>query len=57
MKKMAIMKDVEAAKANGLIPQSQAVCDKCHTGADHAKKVVFDTEKTNLKAIHEHKAK
>jgi RecJ-like exonuclease len=30
-KKMSIMKDLEAAKANGLIIPSQATCDKCHT--------------------------
>jgi hypothetical protein len=56
-KKMTIMKDVEAAKANGLVPITQAVCDTCHTGADHATKKSLETEKENRKAMHEHKAK
>ena len=56
-KKMAVMKDPAAAKANGLIAQTQAVCDTCHTGADHATKKSLETEKANVKAIHEHKAK
>jgi RecJ-like exonuclease len=55
-KKMSIMKDLEAAKANGLIIPSQATCDKCHTGDDHSKKVVFDEQKNNKAAIHEFKA-
>ena len=55
-KKMSIMKDVEAAKANGLIIPTQATCDGCHTGEDHAKKVVLADNLDNHKAIHEHKA-
>jgi hypothetical protein len=54
-KKMSIMKDLEAAKANGLIIPTQATCDGCHTGADHAKKVVFADNKNNKAAIHEFK--
>jgi hypothetical protein len=55
-KKMSIMKDLEAAKANGLVVPSQETCDGCHTGEDHASKVVFDEQKSNKKAIHEFKA-
>ena len=55
-KKMSIMKDVEAAKANGLIIPTQATCDGCHTGEDHAKKVVLADNLDNHKAIHERKA-
>jgi hypothetical protein len=53
---MSIMKDIEAAKANGLLIPSQATCDGCHTGDDHATKVVFADQKENKKAIHEFKA-
>ena len=54
-KKMSIMKDREQAIANGLIIPSQATCDGCHTGEDHATKVSFDEMKANKKAIHEFK--
>ncbi len=54
-KKMSIMKDIEAAKANGLIIPTQATCDGCHTGDDHAKKVVLADNVNNTAAIHEHK--
>jgi hypothetical protein len=54
-KKMSIMKDLEAAKANGLVIPTQATCDGCHTGADHAKKVVLADNKNNKAAIHEFK--
>jgi len=54
-KKMSIMKDPEAAKANGLIIPTQATCDGCHTGDDHAKKVVFADNVNNKAAIHEFK--
>ena len=54
-KKMSIMKDLEAAKANGLIIPTQATCDGCHTGDDHAKKVVFADNLNNKAAIHEFK--
>ncbi len=40
-KKMSIMKDRDAAIANGLVIPTQATCDGCHTGDDHAKKVVI----------------
>ena len=54
-KKMSIMKDIEAAKANGLVIPSQATCDGCHTGDDHAKKVVIADNLNNKAAIHEFK--
>jgi hypothetical protein len=54
-KKMSIMKDIEKAKANGLIIPTQATCDGCHTGDDHAKKVVFADNLNNKDAIHEFK--
>lgn len=54
-KKMSIMKDVEAAKANGLVIPTQATCDGCHTGDDHAKKVVLADNVNNKAAIHEFK--
>jgi hypothetical protein len=54
-KKMSIMKDREKAVANGLIVPTQATCDKCHTGDDHAKKVVLSDNLTNPAAIHEFK--
>ena len=54
-KKMSIMKDPEAAKANGLIVPTQATCDGCHTGDDHAKKVVLADNLNNKDAIHEFK--
>jgi len=54
-KKMSIMKDPETAMANGLIIPTQATCDGCHTGDDHAKKVVFADNLNNKAAIHEFK--
>jgi hypothetical protein len=54
-KKMSIMKDIEAAKANGLIIPTQETCDGCHTGDDHAKKVVLADNLSNKEAIHEFK--
>jgi hypothetical protein len=54
-KKMSIMKDVEAAKANGLVIPTQETCDGCHTGDDHAKKVVITDNLNNKAAIHEFK--
>ena len=54
-KKMSIMKDREMAVANGLIIPTQETCDKCHTGDDHAKKVVFADNLNNKAAIHEFK--
>jgi hypothetical protein len=54
-KKMSIMKDVEVAKANGLVIPTQATCDGCHTGEDHAKKIVIADQLNNKEAIHEFK--
>ena len=54
-KKMSIMKDVEAAKANGLVIPTQATCDGCHTGDDHATAVVIGDQLNNKEAIHEFK--
>ena len=54
-KKMSIMKDPEAAQANGLVIPAQATCDGCHTGDDHAKKVVLADNLDNKAAIHEFK--
>jgi hypothetical protein len=54
-KKMSIMKDLDAAIANGLVIPTQATCDGCHTGADHAKKVVMADNLNNKDAIHEFK--
>ncbi len=54
-KKMSIMKDVEKAKANGLVIPTQATCDGCHTGDDHANKKVLADEINNKEAIHEFK--
>jgi len=54
-KKMSIMKDLEAAKANGLAIPTQATCDVCHTGDDHATKKVMADELNNTAAIHEFK--
>ncbi len=54
-RKMSIMKDKEAAVANGLLIPTQATCDGCHTGDDHAKKKVLADEIGNKAAIHEFK--
>ncbi len=54
-KKMSIMKDLDKAVANGLVIPTQATCDKCHTGEDHAKKVVIADNAGNTAAIHEFK--
>ena len=54
-KKMSIMKDIETAKANGLIIPTQETCDGCHTGEDHSKKVVMADQLDNKEAIHEFK--
>jgi hypothetical protein len=52
---MSIMKDREAAMANGLIIPSQETCDQCHIGNDHAPKVVYADNLDNKAAIHEFK--
>ncbi|MCG6948013.1 MAG: cytochrome c family protein [Acidobacteria bacterium] len=54
-KKMSIMKDLEAAKANGLVIPTQATCDGCHTGDDHATAMVIGDQLSNKEAIHEFK--
>lgn len=54
-RKMSIMKDKDAAIANGLIIPTQATCDGCHTGDDHATKKVLADELNNKAAIHEFK--
>ena len=53
--KMSIMKDKQAAIANGLVIPDQQTCNTCHTGEDHAKKVDFAKELHNKNAIHEFK--
>ncbi len=54
-RKMSIMKDKETAIANGLMIPTQATCDGCHTGEDHATKKVLADELGNSAAIHEFK--
>jgi hypothetical protein len=54
-KKMSIMKDRETAMANGLVIPTQETCNGCHTGDDHASKVVLADNINNKKAIHEFK--
>ena len=54
-KKMSIMKDREKAVANGLVVPTQETCNKCHTGEDHAKKVVLSDNISNKEAIHDFK--
>jgi hypothetical protein len=54
-KKMSIMKDREAAVANGLIIPSQATCDACHQDNGHSKAVVYADNVSNKAAIHEFK--
>jgi hypothetical protein len=54
-KKMSIMKDREAAMANGLVIPSQETCNGCHTGDDHSKSVVYADNVNNKDAIHEFK--
>ena len=54
-KKMSIMKDREAAVANGLQIPAQATCDACHMDNDHSKAVVLADNVNNKAAIHEFK--
>jgi hypothetical protein len=54
-KKMSVMKDRDAAIANGLVIPTQATCDGCHVGDDHAKKVSLADNLNNKAAIHEFK--
>jgi len=48
-KSMSIMKDIEKAKAAGLVIPVQGTCDGCHDGKDHHKKITF------TKDVHAHK--
>jgi hypothetical protein len=54
-KGMKVMKDQAASVAAGLVIPSQATCDTCHNGEDHATKKVLADEAANPKAIHAHK--
>jgi hypothetical protein len=54
-KKMSIMKDREAAVANGLVIPTQATCDGCHKDDGHSKAVVYADNVNNKAAIHEFK--
>jgi len=49
-KAMSVMKDLEKAKAAGLVMPAQATCDGCHDGKDHHAKKAF------TKDVHAHKA-
>jgi RecJ-like exonuclease len=49
-KGLSVMKDIEKAKAAGLVIPTQASCDGCHDGKDHHKKMAF------TKDVHAHKA-
>ena len=50
-KSIAVMKDLEKAKAAGLIIPTQESCNGCHDGKDHHKNVKFD-----VTVVHAHKA-
>ena len=54
-KKMSIMKDRDAAVANGLVIPTQATCDSCHKDDGHSKPVVLADNVTNKAAIHDFK--
>jgi hypothetical protein len=54
-KKMSIMKDRDAAVANGLVVPTQATCDGCHKDNGHSKVVVLADNLENKAAIHEFK--
>lgn len=54
-RKMSIMKDKELAIEAGLLIPTQATCDGCHIGDDHASKKVLADELNNTAAIHEFK--
>jgi hypothetical protein len=54
-KKMSIMKDRDAAIANGLVIPTQATCDACHVGDDHSTAMVLADQINNKEAIHEFK--
>lgn len=42
--KLSVMKDRDKAVAAGLVLQSQKVCDTCHDGKDHHKKVTYTAD-------------
>ena len=48
-KGLSIMKDLEKAKAAGLVIPTQDTCNRCHDGKDHHKKMTF------TKDVHAHK--
>jgi len=50
-KGLSVMKDLEKAKAAGLVIPTQATCNGCHDGKDHHKNIAF------TKDVHAHKAK
>jgi len=54
-KKMSVMKDREAAIANGLVIPTQATCDGCHKDDGHSMAVSYTDNLNNAKAIHEFK--
>ena len=54
-KKMSIMKDRDAAVANGLVIPTQATCDGCHVGDDHSTAMVLSDQLNNKEAIHDFK--
>jgi len=54
-KKMSIMKDPEAAAANGLVIPTQATCDGCHQDNGHSKVVIYGDNLDNKAAIHDFK--
>jgi hypothetical protein len=54
-KKMSVMKDVEQAKANGLVIPTQETCNRCHIDNGHSKTVDMAKELSNKAAIHEFK--
>ncbi len=56
-KKMSVMKDREAAIANGLIIPTQETCNGCHKDDGHSKVVDLSAEINNKAAIHEFKNK
>jgi uncharacterized paraquat-inducible protein A len=49
-KSLSVMKDLEKAKAAGLVIPTQDTCNGCHDGKDHHKKMTF------TKDVHAHKA-
>jgi len=54
-KKMSIMKDKDAAIANGLVIPTQETCNGCHVDNGHSKPVVISDQLGNKAAIHEFK--